>query len=184
MPSALVCSLWLLVLSCPLPICGLSRDLDLHAHCTHLSSAGTCINMSLLSCPLQTPPLTARLHSSALYRNMQSHAHCPHLVTEGSYSHMPTASLWHLQAISLIWTVSLCPGQAPALTYHCPFSPLHVSTLTRSLPSLASAGTSTQKQTDPLCPLQAPVPTYPLLPSDLCGHLYLYVHSTLVSADT
>lgn len=77
MPSALVCSLWLLVLSCPLPICGLSRDLDLHAHCTHLSSAGTCINMSLLSCPLQTPPLTARLHSSALYRNIQSLTHFP-----------------------------------------------------------------------------------------------------------
>ena len=124
------------------------------------------------------------MSNSTLYRNMQSHAHCPHLVTEGSYSHMPTASLWHLQAISLIWTVSLCLGQAPALTYHCPLSPLHVATLTCSLPSLASSRTSTHKQTDPLCPLHAPVPTCPLLHSALCGHLHLYVHGTLVSTDT
>ena len=108
------------------------------------------------------------MSNSTLYRNMQSHAHCPHLVTEGSYSHMPTASLWHLQAISLIWTVSLCPGQAPALTYHCPLSPLHVSTLTHSLPSLDFAGTSTHKLTH----------------SALCRHLYPHAHfSHLTSVD-
>lgn len=84
----------------------------------------------------------------------------PALVTAGPYTHMPTASLWHLQVIALIWTVSLCLGQAPALTYHCPLSPLHVSTLTHSLPSLDFAGTSTHKLTH----------------SALCRHLYPHAH--------
>ena len=96
----------------------------------------------------------------------------PALVTAGPYTHMPTASLWHLQVIALIWTVSLCLGQAPALTYHCPLSPLHVSTLTHPLPSLASAGTSTHKQTDPLCPLQAPHAHFThLIPVDNCTYI-------------
>ena len=129
----------------------------LSSYCTSLLSTGT-----------WSPMLTAPSGHSRL---LHSHAHSFSVASAGHCPHMDSSPV--------------CPGQAPALTYPLPPLPLHVSTLTCSLPSLASAGTYTEYTLTPtLCPLQAPVPTCPVSPSDLCGHLHLHIHDTLVSADT
>lgn len=114
---------------------------------------------------------------------------CPQLPPHSEAQQAPIQTCAQLLS-GICWSVPLY-GQYPSVLdralhshIHCPLLPLHVSTFTCSLPSLESAGTSAHKQTDLLCPLQAPVPTCPLLHSALCGHLHLYVHGTLVSTDT
>lgn len=135
--------------SCPFVLC---RYWHSHVHCS--------------SWPLQASALTCPPPFSAFYCHLHFYAHCSPLVFLGACIHIPSASLWPLQALTLTYQISLSLMPTSGTYVHLLILP---SGLCRQLhscihcPLLDSASIRTHLPTVPLWPLQAPTLTWLML---------------------